>query len=253
MNKNKIKKIFVVFILFLSFFIIFFLVNNIFIISKNRVKPQESFDDNSFSKQWVILLTTCVTPFNATDKDAEDRKELYKKQIQNWLEHTNIPIFVVESSKNTSIFENLNLDNNDKLTYYTLTANNTYGSSYGEMTSIKYALEFMKENSYYNEANYILKVTGRYFLNDIENVLNNLEKGGDIYLQKRRINEWQNSEYYGMKKDLFENFVDGYDMNVKELVETYLYKYSLNKNYMVIPPFENDIPRGGDKLILNPL
>ena len=51
----------------------------------------------------------------------------------------------------------------------------------------------IQNNDKYNECTHILKVTGRYYLDNIETVLNNLENNKDLYLQIHRNNniKWQ--------------------------------------------------------------
>jgi hypothetical protein len=68
-------------------------------------------------------------------------------------------------------------------------------SSQYETHSILYALNAIKDTDFYKKCSHILKVTGRYFLKDIEQHLYSEDK--DLYLQKHRIDTWQNSEYFG--------------------------------------------------------
>ena len=107
-----------------------------------------------------------------------------------------------------------------------------------------------KDNDKYKVSTHILKVTGRYYLNNIEEVLNNLENNKDLYLQKHRNTKrkWQNSEYFGIRKDLLKELAN----TVKDdgLVEFKLYDFSLYKNYIQFGPFKNNVRRGGDNLLL---
>jgi len=247
-RKTARKWLLMMFIIIIFLYLIWFIANNC--IPPVFTNVDEPFDKSANVNEWAVLLTACVAPFNAKEDEIKYRTELYKTQIQKWLTETKLPIFVVESSNNTDIFKELN-DPDNKLTYYTLLANDISSSSIGELNSLKYALENMKTNERYIKSKYILKVTGRYFLNDIENAINKLQEGQDLYLQKHRTAEWQNSEYYGIKKDLFDEFVNSYDNSL--LMENNLYKFSLNKKIDYFEPFNNDIPRGGDKMIIQQL
>jgi len=207
--------------------------------------------ENDNSNKWMVLLTMCVDRFKKGDEDdMEQRTQLYRTQLQKWLEKTNLPIFAVESSNNANFLKEI-ADKNERLTYYVFDPNEAVSSSVGEIKSLQYALQNMKENDIYNRSSHILKITGRYYLDDFENKANALEQGKDLYIQKHRATNFQNSEYFGMKKDVMNEFVDNFDMSI--LMEDNLYKFSLNKEYVVFDPFDNNVARGGDNLVLQKL
>ena len=189
---------------------------------------------------------------NKNDQDEiKFRTELYKTQIQKWLDNTKYHIFVVESSNNKDLISGIN-DPDGRLSYYFFSIDKKISSSsVGEYESIKYALKNMKENEEYKKCKYVLKVTGRYFLDGIENVINKVEKNKDMYLQIHRTGDYQNSEYFGMKKALLSDFIDFF--NVNKLMEVNLYKFSIDKDYVLFGPFKNDVQRGGDKIVLTQL
>lgn len=216
------------------------------------VSPCHSRENFTDEKGWTILLTTCVNPMNKNDQDEiKFRTELYKTQIQKWLDNTKYHIFVVESSNNKDLISGIN-DPDGRLSYYFFSIDKKISSSsVGEYESIKYALKNMKENEEYKKCKYVLKVTGRYFLDGIENVINKVEKNKDMYLQIHRTGDYQNSEYFGMKKALLSDFIDFF--NVNKLMEVNLYKFSIDKDYVLFGPFKNDVQRGGDKIVLTQL
>jgi hypothetical protein len=221
----------------------------------NNNESNENFEDateqSPNTNKWVVLLTMCVNPLNKGDESImEQRRELYETQIQKWLEKTSLPIFAVESSDNGDFLKEI-ADKNERLTYYEFGANEGVSSSVGEFKSLKYALENMKENDDYKNSTHILKVTGRYFLEDFENKAGSLEQDKEMYLQTHRIPNFQNSEYFGMKKSIMDEFVDKFDMSI--LMEDNLYKFSSDKEYVVFEPFENSVARGGDNLVLQKL
>lgn len=212
---------------------------------------KEFFENNE--KKWIILLTTCVSPTLNTNiksnNEMEERKNLYIKQINRWLNETPYYIYVVESSGYD--FPEIK---HDRLKVFTFIPSNKYSSSSQyEAASIIYAIENLEEEEEYKKSNFILKVTGRYFLENIENVLKNINKEKDIYIQIHRndSDNWQNSEYYGMSKKDLQEFIQ----TVKDngIMEKKLYEYTKNKNYQQIGPFKNNVKRGGDGLVLEDL
>jgi hypothetical protein len=209
---------------------------------------------------YIVLLTTAVNSGNTHNKDEIDyRISLYKRQIHRWLMNTSLHIFCIESTG--YIFEiydprfhqiNINLFKDDII----------YNSS--TILELQSLHAFFKYN--HDDMNidfdfkytHIIKVTGRYYLEDIENKLKDYKDGLDVYLQKH-VNheiEWQNTEYYIMKKELFNDFVStNIAIENKQLMENMFYTYitSNTLKYMFIGPFPNNIPRGGDKFIITEL
>jgi hypothetical protein len=196
------------------------------------------------SNKWIILLTMCVNP-NQTDKsytqdEVNYRKELYINVINKWLNKTSLPIYVVESSGYT--FDEIK---NDRLTVFSFEGEKYGNSSLAEKYSILYALDKLKSV----DCNYVLKVTGKYFLENIEYVLDQLPDDYDIYTQQHRIPGIQNSEYYGIKKELFYDFANTCCDGV---MENHLYNYMLNKKVIDIPfQFSNNVARGDGSIISN--
>jgi hypothetical protein len=196
--------------------------------------------------KWIILLTTAVSNYNNTIKDTQYRIYLYTAQILSWLKNTNYIIVVVESSGYN--FPHIENERLHKISFkYT---NPLVSSSQYEANSILYALNEIKNTDYYNNCTHILKVTGRYFLNNIEEHLNSKPQDKDLYLQKHRNDKikWQHSEYYGIRKELFDNLLQ----NVKTigLMENELWLFSINKSGCHIGYFKNTIKRGGDNILI---
>jgi hypothetical protein len=192
--------------------------------------------------KWIVILTTAVNINN----ESEYRKKLYKKQILNWLHHTNHYIYVIES---TGVALNIT---HERLKYVSFYLPKLASSSQSEATSILYILNSIKNDPVYMECTHILKVTGRYFLQNINNVLNNSIQGLDVYLQhhfNHNIHS-QNTEYFGIRKTLLEKFLLTV---VKEgLIEHKFYEFIVkNKlSFTRIGPFINNIARGGDKQVI---
>jgi hypothetical protein len=217
----------------------------------NRRVQQTSTSSHHMNK-WFVLLTTCIkTPTNSID-DQEYRVNLYKTQIQKWLNNTNYDIVVVESSGCDSFSE---FKCNNRLHVYTTIINACGSSSQGEASSMLYVLDKIKNENFYIRCTHILKVTGRYYLQNIEHILKTYPKHNmNMYVQQHKNStiRWQNTEYYGIKKELLKDLLEpvantGY-------MEHRLYDFiDINRNVCILPSFENDIARGGDGIIINPL
>jgi hypothetical protein len=206
-------------------------------------KPQ------NIKNKWIVLLTTSINNNNKPFSDTEInfRKGLYTKQINKWLQNTPFHIVIIESSGYE--FPEISHERLHKYTFQITRKINS--SSQYEAESILYVLEKIKNTNFLKNCTHILKVTGRYFLENIEQELNKKTPNFDLYLQIHRRNNWQNSEYYGIKKELFEPLA----ISVKEngLFEVKLFDFSTDKSVCFLNPFPNDIKRGGDGLLINPL
>jgi hypothetical protein len=236
--------IYILLLIILIIFLMFYINKNI-IYEKYNSNYDNNYDNNNKNK-WIILLTTAVN-------NDEERKKLYINSINKWLKNTSFDIFVVESSD-----YNFDEIKNDRLHVFTFKFNEKLSSSSQyEAKSILNILNNIqnneKYNNIYNESSHILKVTGRYYLDNIDEVLNNLENNKDLYLQIHRKNDdkWQNSEYFGIRKELLEELAN--TIKDEGLFEKKLYDFSLDKDYIQFGPFKNDVRRGGDNLLLSDL
>ncbi len=195
---------------------------------------------------WIVLLTTAVN-LNNDVNDIKKRKIIYSNQIGNWLTKTNMHIFVVESSGYG--FPQLN---HDRLTKITTKLPKMKSSSQSEAASILYALNEIKDNEHFKNCSYILKVTGRYFLDNIENTLKNITPNLDVYLQIHKSFKSQNTEYYGIKKELLKTFMETVlDGEMEQKFYDFILLNRLKEQN--IGPFKNYIRRGGDNALFNPL
>ena len=108
-----------------------------------------------------------------------DRLEFYLKSIKQWLDLTNFKICVIENSGYTfselSEYTNKYNDRFEILTFNELNLTNglehlIYNNSKGasEMYSIIYAYSNTK---FKNNINFVIKITGRYFIPDFQNFL----------------------------------------------------------------------------------
>ena len=207
----------------------------------------------SNKNKWLVLLTTCVkTPSNSI-ADQIYRIAIYKQQIYKWLKNTNYHIVVVESS-GCDICNHI--IGHERLHSYKTIITNCGSSSQSEASSMLYVLDQIKNEDFYINCTHILKVTGRYYLQNIEHILENCSlQNMNMYVQRRRNHisiRWQNTEYYGIDKNLLNEFLK--TVVVTGLMETKLYDFiSIHRKTVLLPTFPNNIARGGDGIILNPL
>ena len=123
----------------------------------------------------VILLTTTVNTQNhiswLKQRNAKEREKMYINIINLWLSKTNFKIVVVENSGHNFNIKNERLElisftypKKDKNILDKMEAKGQH-----EMYSISYAC---KNSTFINNCNYVIKITGRYFIPSLENILN---------------------------------------------------------------------------------
>ncbi len=193
--------------------------------------------------KWCVLLTSCVRSKDINDR----RKEYYLRAINDWLNKTNLDIFIVESSNYT--FPEFN---NTRLRICSFNLENEPSSSQYEAKSILYAIEYFKSD--FLNYTHILKVTARYYI-EIEHILPTINEDMEIILQScvNHIINWNNSEFYGFKIGTEQIFLNNI-INTGFMEHT-IYEYSKYAKSCRLEPIENiyNVERGGDKLIINPL
>jgi uncharacterized protein (UPF0147 family) len=193
--------------------------------------------------KWIVLLTTAID----VNGENEYRKKLYIKQISKWLHYTDYYIYVIES---TGVHLNIR---HERLKFVSFKLPKLASSSQSESTSILHILNNIKNDPVYIDCTHILKVTGRYFLHNINGVLNNCVPDLDVYIQHRYSIKWQNTEYFGIRKTLLETFL--LTVVNEGLMENKFYEFILKNKlkFTRIGPFVNNVARGGDKRIIHPL
>lgn len=207
----------------------------------NHVSNNTSENKN----KWIVLLTIATN----VNGENEYRKKLYRNQILKWLRYTDYYIYVIES---TGVDLNIT---HERLKFVSFELPKLASSSQSEATSILHILNNIKNDPVYIDCTHILKVTGRYFLHNINGVLNNCVPDLDVYIQHRYNHgiKWQNTEYFGIRKTLVEKFL--LTVVNQGLMEHKFYEFILKNKlkFTRIGPFVNNVARGGDKRIINPL
>lgn len=238
-------------IILLLLFVFFLIIINTYY--SNGCLPENSNNtdqDVSNTATVAILLTMCYRNY---EKDTY-KKELYDSCISGWIKEKKT-IFIVESSMYK--FPDSLKSDNIHICSFDIEYNGD--SSNMESRSILHALEYFEKQL--KDYTHILKITGRYFIPTIYEHLN-ISNNIDFIFQHSNtpIIRSQNSEIFGFKKELgikvFNTII-----NKSYIMEKYLYTIynpdnSLcNYKYIILPPIENinNVKRGGDGLVVNPL
>uniref|UniRef100_A0A6C0IHG7 Uncharacterized protein n=1 Tax=viral metagenome TaxID=1070528 RepID=A0A6C0IHG7_9ZZZZ len=195
---------------------------------------------------WAILLTSCVRQTHTSKNLNEPKMFYYLRAIHNWLNKTNLPIFIVESSGYT--FPEFK---NTRLKVCSFDLQNQNSSSQYEAKSILFAMETFKEEL--KDYTHILKVTARYYV-EVERILS-IVREADIVFQSKvdHKTKWNNSELFGFRNGLEHEILD--PILEEGLMEHAIYNLSLSHTRIRLPPIENiyNVPTGGNGLIVNPL
>lgn len=226
--------------------------NNLFLSNIINKNSKSNFINNKNKNKWIIILTTALNVnYKNDDSEIYKRRNLYINQITKWLNYTDFDIVVIES---TGLgFPKIT---HPRLHKYVVSLPIYETSSISEAESLLYVLNQIKNESYYQECTHILKVTGRYYLNNIKNILKNSKNDYDLYLQIHKDDniKWQHTEYYGIRKNLLIPFLLTL-RKTKILMEHAFYNFIHKYKFKIttIGPVLNNVARGGDGLIINPL
>lgn len=220
----------------------------------------------------ALILTTCVNPnkkfmnkgFSRNPdeeikKDLRERSEMYQKVINSYLDRTSMDLYIIESSGSELLGEIY--EDNERVFFHTFNIeqpiffyniNNDSTTAY-EAYSILQAYENFKLNRY----NKILKITGRYFVPNIEEIINQIQKVPDIYIQNtvHHDQKAQRSEILGMKSQLCPGIMISI-IRSKRIIEEILYDLYYQHDDNPNPPYvsqrlpkiklEEPVTRGGD-------
>ena len=130
-------------------------------------------------------------------------------------------------------------------------------SSVLEARALDHAIHEMNEVKGLQHITHVLKVTGRYFLEGVEEQLGHHRdlRSSALLLQTHRDDgiKWQNSEYFGCRRDLLD-ILSFRVLKNKKAMEENLYELSTIVGFRILGPgFPNSQSRGGDGLIIDPL
>lgn len=157
----------------------------------------------------VLLLTATIHPLNIKSSKGRNnhfvREEDYFLAVKFYLSRGYKVIFVENS--NTRSERILNLQTSDlRLEYHAFMSELSHkGKSWGEIEIINFALN---NSEFLNEVEYIIKISGRYIIKNIDQLLNptcQVEK--EVYINPTRNFRWADSRLMIMKKTFYTNYL----------------------------------------------
>lgn len=156
----------------------------------------------------VLFLTATIHPSSNHLKtgrfDSLERENDYFEAVKFYLSKGYYVVFCENS--NTTSEKILKLQTSDqRLEYITfLTELSIKGKSWGEIEIFNYALQNSK---LLRDVDYIVKITGRYIIKNIEEILtatNSVEK--EVYINPTRNFRWADSRLMIMRKSFYNNY-----------------------------------------------
>lgn len=161
------------------------------------------------SKTICILLTGTINPLSVPDLvryEHKVRENDYYTSILKWLK-LDFPIVFVENSNYDSTLLNelaLNYENFEYLKFKTSTSQK--GKSHGEAEIIIYA---MKNSSSIENSDYVVKITGRYYVKNILNLVDNFveESSIDAIVWLKNYSVYSDSRFFLGTKDFYNNYL----------------------------------------------
>jgi len=143
-------------------------------------------DLNKIKRKVTLLLTTTVYINEHLhwlfQRNSDDRKNIYLKAIKQWLEKTDLSICLVENSgyeyNELNEYKEKYKDRFEVIGYNekTLPESQHLKSSVSKGQCELFALNYAYDNSkLISESDFIIKITGRYFIPELENYLNTID------------------------------------------------------------------------------
>ncbi len=165
-------------------------------------------------KRITVLLTATIDPKGIAFLKRDDpciRENDYIYSIKEWILKTDCPIVFCENS-GYKIDEIKNMmgkytkKETEVLQFNGHDFPRELGKGYGELLIIKYALQHSK---LIRHSDYIIKVSGRYFINNIEEIVSVLSNNNDIYVMAdlRRKLTWADSRVFAFKPSFVRDYL----------------------------------------------
>ena len=134
-----------------------------------------------------ILLTATIDPMGITFLNRDDpavREKDYIISMKKWIKNTDYPLVFCENSgvsidKIKETARGVKNRDIEFLQFYGNDFPRRLGKGYGDLGIIKYALSHSR---FLNSCDYIIKVTGRIFVKNIDKIVAGLQSDKDIYV-----------------------------------------------------------------------
>lgn len=204
----------------------------------------------------TILITACVNPgemINTKLIDSGIREKQYKDVLTFYLENTNMDIVFVENSNTDFSQDFMYYIDIGRLEYIAFAGNQICidkGKGYGEANIIKYAFDTSNK---IKEADYIIKITGRLKITNINHLLrytNKVLKKNNKYIIAQISNKYDfvSTQFFVAHKEYFNKYLFNDIQQINEVKGIYLehivannvksWTNSHNKFRLFISPFK---------------
>jgi len=213
----------------------------------------------NFVENTCVLLTMTVNIRTINNKNtpsnsSENRLIMYNNVINDYLQKTNLDIYIIESSGYSFNY----FDNNPRIRICSFISDNHIYCKKCEATpfeaeSILYALKYFNLKDTFKN---IIKITGRYYIPNLDNLIMDIPEDADIFFQYTKKYNQQSSEIFGCKTIHLENIMNDIIKNSKNNMNFEKSIFKLNnsnyKNYR-FPKIilETPIRRGGDNKLIH--
>lgn len=183
-----------------------------------------------------IFLTATIDPGGMTlleRKDPITRENDYLRSIKKWInEDSQYKIIFCENSGYDLKKIKLEFDKSKKKQYELLqfmgnNFNKKRGKGYGEFLIFKHALKY---STLLNDCDYIIKVTGRYFIKNISMIIDRINISDDVYVyaDMKRDFTFTDSRLFIFKPSFFNNFLITHE-NMIDDSKGFFFEHALNK------------------------
>ena len=224
---------------------------------KYKIKPYNKL--TSINNNYCILLTMTVNINNniklLTVKDSNERRDVYIRTIKKWLYYTNIKIIVVENSNYH--FNELEYEKDifkDRFEIISFNENNVFpviASDKTKGTHELYSIRYANNNSdLIKKSDFIIKITGRYFIPYLENFISNHNLNNYLILCQFFTNY---CVLLGCSKLHFNNLFDKNELN-SHIETTYQERINSIKKSLILkcPILKVDtVKQGGTGYVIN--
>ena len=145
----------------------------------------------------VLLLTSTVYPdIENYDVDQEERKNEYISAINYYLKNTFYKIVIVDNSDYN--FADDIIDRRLECLFYKAVKEDAiYGKGYGESKILSYAIE---NSLFLQNAEQIVKITGRHIIVNIESLLSSCKNADDVYIDVDLNFKYAHSYFFACNK-----------------------------------------------------
>jgi len=181
------------------------------------------------NKRITLLLTATIDPKGVVFLKRNDplvREQDYINALKKWIEAVNYPILFCENSgykidKIKNITKSYSNNETEILQFDGQDFPKELGKGYGELLIIEYAIQ----NSILIEhSDYVIKITGRYFIKNIEKIIIALLRNRNFYVMVdlKRDLTWADSRVFAFKPSFIRNYLSKFQDLINDSEGFYL-------------------------------